>query len=716
MRCLAKDSKKITQSAPTMNSTTWNQWLSDFIRNISSTEDELQVRVLTKDSNIQDITRVSNTYSGLQNNHKYFVRMVIKRASGEDMPINRTQLGSTNIHSSKNFIGTATGANLTVYISNSRFNVNDEFKVKIEAFDLTADFGAGNEPTDVTFCQNYYGSAYIPNGTHYIHTDRHAMNGNTACTAVSDSTFDQNPYLFRQTQNTGSIDCWDKIVGGTINWNQLVQHLNVSGYSAGKWTYGNNSRVSVEKTENSIKCTVLENFTGSIGRVGASWNNYVSGHKYLVHAKVDESVTNDYSRRWTVAGRALWQRNLNTIVNCQTTISSSVLLEYAALEGNFLAGDVITISDVYAFDLTQMFGPTVADYIYSLQQATAGAGVAWFKNLFPKSYYAYNAGELMSVCTNAHITRGFNAWDEQWEVGSLDPTTGAKVATNDRIRSKNFIPVLPNTTYFVQGVPNYGNLLFVAYDQNKNVVEWSGNTSLVSNRTITTPDNAHYLMFRSGATYTTYNHDICINLSDSARNGEYEPYMEHLYPLSPVELRGIPKLDANNNLYFDGDIYEKIGKVTRRYGIADLGDLSWDTYTSGVLYMRVKDFAGEGAGKAKPVTVSSVIPNFIINGYVAESGNHRTQYKMDKTISLTTANHLLIRDSAYTDPVSFKAAMSGVYLIYELATPTTETANPFADPQIVDESGTEEYVDALATAETNPRDVAIPVGHKTVYF
>ena len=32
-------------------------------------------------------------------------------------------------------------------------------------------------------------------------------------------------------------------------------------------------------------------------------------------------------------------------------------------------------------------------------------------------------------------------------------------------------------------------------------------------------------------------------------------------------LRGIPKLDANNNLYYDGDIYNANGAVTRKYGI-----------------------------------------------------------------------------------------------------------------------------------------------------
>ena len=47
------------------------------------------------------------------------------------------------------------------------------------------------------------------------------------------------------------------------------------------------------------------------------------------------------------------------------------------------------------------------------------------------------------------------------------------------------------------------------------------------------------------------------------------------------------------------------------------------------------------------------------------------------------------------------------YLVYELATSTTETADPYQIPQILDPNGTEAYIDT--------RDVPIPVGHETFY-
>ena len=106
------------------------------------------------------------------------------------------------------------------------------------------------------------------------------------------------------------------------------------------------------------------------------------------------------------------------------------------------------------FDLTQMFGSTIADYIYSLEQANAGAGVAWFRKLFPKPYYAYNAGELKSVKgLVSHDMVGFNAWDEEWEVYG-----------SSQIKSKNLIPLIPNTTYYLKAPAGIGATLYFKED------------------------------------------------------------------------------------------------------------------------------------------------------------------------------------------------------------------------------------------------------------
>ena len=77
-------------------------------------------------------------------------------------------------------------------------------------------------------------------------------------------------------------------------------------------------------------------------------------------------------------------------------------------------------------------------------------------------------------------------------------------------------------------------------------------------------------------------------------------------------------------------------------------------------------------------------------------------------ISVNSSGEVLVYDENYTTSASvssFKTAMSGVYLVYELATPTTETAEPFQQVQICDDFGTEEFVSTSI----------VPVGHNTRY-
>lgn len=54
------------------------------------------------------------------------------------------------------------------------------------------------------------------------------------------------------------------------------------------------------------------------------------------------------------------------------------------------------------------------------------------------------------------------------------------------------------------------------------------------------------------------------------------------------------------------------------------------------------------------------------------------------------------------------AITDGTHTVYKLTTATTETADPYTNPQVCYPNGTEEYIDT--------RDVPIPVGHNTKYI
>ena len=339
------------------------------------------------------------------------------------------------------------------------------------------------------------------------------------------------------------------------------------------------------------------------------------------------------------------------------------------------------------FDLTQMLGTAVADYVY--QQ-----GAGYFRRWFGGSHYVYNAGELLSVeGLQSHDTVGFNQWDEQWELGGFYTATGLPWATSDRIRSKNFIPVVPNMTYYIC-VPNGSNTTILLYDSGQNFI--AGSSAAKFNTTFTVPENAAYMKFNTGSAYgNTYKGDICINLShNGSRNGEYQPYEKHSYPLdSTLTLRGIPKV-GSNGVYWDGDEYGYDGAVKRRYGVVDLGTLDW-SYTS----------AGQRFDGVTVSNLSSSRTACFCKLYSASNVDAGWSNSDKVCCIYNTRNTIMIKDSAYTNAAAFKSAMQGVYLIYELATPTTETATPYQHIQSVDDWGTEEFVSGTIT----------PVGHESRY-
>lgn len=323
---------------------------------------------------------------------------------------------------------------------------------------------------------------------------------------------DSVPYLYRPTGGGLSVGDreYDTLVGGTLGWNQLAHDFNyttMAGVEITQW--GNGLNLNGTSTEDQIRIN--------------NWNIDVSpNHVCLTYSK-------------NISGNIYLRHHLNAI---DTFVHSNgyALIRTKAVQPNsktafYLCADTGTVfSDLKIYpqliDLTTLFGATIADYIYSFEQATAGAGVAWFKKLFPKDYYEYSAPTLKHVeGVSAHEMTGFNAYN---------PETG---------KAK----LVGGVQYQITGT-----YTSISYS--------TGETLTPDSNGKFTPTSNGELTVTGGDASTT-----CVHLVwDGERDGEYEPYVKHSYPLaSTLTLRGIPKLDSANQLYYDGDTYEADGTVTR---------------------------------------------------------------------------------------------------------------------------------------------------------
>ena len=129
---------------------------------------------------------------------------------------------------------------------------------------------------------------------------------------------------------------------------------------------------------------------------------------------------------------------------------------------------------------------------------------------------------------NVEIVRsGKNIWNEQWEVGTINDTTGLPVSSTTQIRSKNFCSCKGGITYYIC-VGTNNDIRVCWYDKNQNYISQTGN---ISNATATSPVNALYFKIRSTNAYgAEYKNDIGINYPSTATT--YEQYKGTTYTIS----------------------------------------------------------------------------------------------------------------------------------------------------------------------------------------
>ena len=536
-------------------------------------------------------------------------------------------------------------------------------------------------------------------------------NGYTSATVINSKTppvFDLAPYLTRANTNTGNL-ALEKLVGLTVCFNQLVQNGNFEDTSNWGKEYG-----TISASGNKLTYTLT--IASAAARITTNVN-IQSGHKYFVTITATYNYAESIRLSLYKSGQSLNNFYVdNLTANNRTVISTFVspsndyesLYVYLNNGGTATIGSEAVIENVNIIDLTALFGSTeVADYLYTLESGTAGAGVAKFKALgFDAPYYPYTADQLMSSALVAKRITGFNQWDGEWEEGEIKSSDGTNYPSSSYWRSKNYIPILPNTTYYIYSPDGqYPRARF--YDSEKNYLgteDASGN-DLIFNRTFTTASNAYFMRF---APQSSVAHAVCLNISDNAKNGTYEPYSETTIVYSGNELRGLLKV-GTNGLYADGDIDDGSGTSAVRYIEIELGSLNWalrnDYATRQAWYTSDLD------GIIKHSLSDSTPYNAIMsNGFKSLSFND-TWLPSTFSPSESSAAQLVIcvEPSQFVDATAFKNYLTtnNVKLVIEKATPTTQTISAWTNPIVAKQGGTETFVDT--------RTIALPTGHDTIY-
>ena len=325
-------------------------------------------------------------------------------------------------------------------------------------------------------------------------------------------------FVYRQSPQTIDADSLviNKFKGRTVAWNQQFSLSSVAGQGA---TISNGSDNSKVATKSGSSAFTMYNFATS----QSIWNT--SSHKFYCAARIKANATGE-----VVFGLVYYVGS--GVVGFSTTVSvnstnytRASFINTANANNQSVFGIVapnslssFTCKDIICVDLTLLFNGNVP----------SGYTAADFERDFPDYLTAFNAGELRNNDAKAIETApaGFNLWDEECQDGAWYTNNGEYNPNATQYTStKNKIRIVGGGRYYTHIGTMPSTQYYFWFDINNNFIS-SDYGANQFNTEVTAPVNAAYvgLSWTKDGYGTTYNHDICINLSDSAKNGTYEPY------------------------------------------------------------------------------------------------------------------------------------------------------------------------------------------------
>lgn len=330
-------------------------------------------------------------------------------------------------------------------------------------------------------------------------------------------------------------------------------------------------------------------------------------------------------------------------------------------------------------------------------RANIGAEISEVKAATPGAIVTFNDGAaapLEELEVELAIDQDLNGYAYPWPAGGgkniFEPTSGSSVetyagvtmaltgdtytftgtATNNggrnTIKSATFN--LPAGTYMLSAFGTHQiNVYVVNESDNSNLAILASNGSPVT-FTASADANVHIgFELNSG---TTYDDAFTLQLETGSAGTSYAPY-SNVCPITPHTAANIT---VNSNLYtvqlggeyYAGELDVKTGRLTVKYGMVDMGALTWN-YSSAYAYF----YANVAGYKAQSDGIYTSIYRY--GGVKSDAGMATVP---NCTIYRANTAQVKVKNTAYTDKNTFKAAMSGVQLVYELATPLVIQLDP----------------------------------------
>lgn len=271
----------------------------------------------------------------------------------------------------------------------------------------------------------------------------------------------------------------------------------------------------------------------------------------------------------------------------------------------------------------------------------------------PTTYEPYANICPISGRSSVEVTvAGTNIWDEETERGSIDNTTGELITFQTLFRSKNKIHVVGGQTYYFAS--NYGCLVY-QYRADDSYIKYTDNVGNVI-KNFTVENDADYIRIRL---FSNVSDPTLVKLSINSPSTDTS-YHEYVGTTETISL---------GQTVYGGKLNVTTGELTIDRAMVDLGTVNW-SYASNVQAFGSNQFTPSPLTNGRLVctqyawnSTPNVTPTNMSDGQISASPyfNRRT---------------VMVKDSRYTDAATFKTAVSGVMLCYELETPITISLTP----------------------------------------